>query len=146
MSATGLDVLDKSLQTTNIWLKEIMEVVGPDRQVAWRVLGAVLHRLRDRLSVDQAAHLGAEMPIVVRGLYYDQWHPAGKPERERRADEFVAHVAAALQDTRRVDPDDAARAMFATLSRHVSPGLVDKVRQSLPEDIRRLWPEAAAAA
>ena len=82
MSATGLEVLDRSLQTTNVWLKEIMqsEAVGPDRQVAWRVLGAVLHILRDRLSVNQVAHLGAELPIVIRGLYYDQWHPAGKPE------------------------------------------------------------------
>src|SRR5205823_14042440 len=92
MSATGLEVLDKSLQTTNIWLKEIMEAVGPDRHVAWRVLGAVLHALRDRLAVEQVAHLGAELPIVIRGLYYDQWHPAGKPEKERRADEFVARV------------------------------------------------------
>ena len=61
MSATDLDVFDKSLQTTNTWLKKIMEFegVGPDRQVAWRVLGAVLHTLRDRLTVEQAAHLGA---------------------------------------------------------------------------------------
>ncbi|HKS89876.1 MAG TPA: DUF2267 domain-containing protein [Stellaceae bacterium] len=148
MSATGLDVLDKSLQTTNIWLKEIMdaEAVGPDRQVAWRVLGAVLHTLRDRLSVDQVAHLGAELPIVIRGLYYDQWHPAGKPGRERRADEFVARVNEELRDTRSVDPDDAARAVFRTMSRHVSAGQIDKVRQSLPEDIRRLWPTATAMA
>ena len=145
MSATGLEVLDKSLQTTNIWLKEIMEMeaVGPDRQLAWRVLGAVLHTLRDRLAVDQVAHLGAELPIVIRGLYYDQWHPAGKPERDRRADEFVARIAADLHDTRRVGPDDAARAVFLTLGKHVSAGQVEKIRQSLPEHIRRLWPEPA---
>jgi uncharacterized protein (DUF2267 family) len=141
MSATGLDVLDKSLQTTNIWLKEIMQTqaVGPDRQLAWRVLGAVLHTLRDRLSVEQVAHFGAELPIMVRGLYYDQWHPAGKPERERRAEEFVARVDMALQDTRPLDPDEATRAVFRAMNRHVSRGQVDKIRQSLPEDIRRLW-------
>jgi uncharacterized protein (DUF2267 family) len=141
MSATGLDVLDKSLQTTNIWLKEIMQsqAVGPDRQVAWRILGAVLHTLRDRLSVEQVAHLGAELPIVVRGLYYDQWHPAGKPERERRAEEFVARVNMGLQDIRPVDPDEATRAVFRVMNRHVSRGQVEKIRQSLPEDIRRLW-------
>ena len=141
MSATGLEVLDKSLQTTNIWLKEIMQIeaVGPDRQLAWRVLGAVLHTLRDRLAVDQVAHLGAELPIVIRGLYYDQWHPAGKPDRERRADEFVARVADELRDSRRVDPGEAARAVFSTIGKHVSAGQVEKIRQSLPEDIRRLW-------
>src|SRR5438046_2441692 len=134
MSATGLEVLDKSLQTTNIWLKEIMEAVGPDRHVAWRVLGAVLHALRDRLAVEQVAHLGAELPIVIRGLYYDQWHPAGKPEKERRADEFVARVADELRDTRPVDPEDAARVVFQVLSRHITMGQVEKIRQSLPED------------
>ena len=143
MSATGLDVFDKSLQTTNIWLKELMEneAVGPDRQIAWRVLGAVLHTLRDRLTVEQAAHLGAELPIIVRGLFYDQWHPAGKPEKERRAEEFVARVGAELSNLRPVNAEQATRAVFTVINLHVSAGQVEKIRQSLPEDIRRLWPE-----
>jgi uncharacterized protein (DUF2267 family) len=146
MSATGLDVFDKSLQTTNTWLKEIMEMegVGPDRQVAWRVLGAVLHTLRDRLSVEQAAHFGAELPLIIRGLYYDQWHPAGKPDRERRAEEFVGRVAAELSNSRPVNAEQATRAVFTVINLHVSAGQVEKIRQSLPEDIRRLWPERTA--
>jgi uncharacterized protein (DUF2267 family) len=48
MSATGLDVFDTTLQITNIWLDEIMAESGPDRQVAWHALGAVLHTWRDR--------------------------------------------------------------------------------------------------
>lgn len=146
MSATGLDVFDKSLQTTNIWLKEIMEMegIGPDRQVAWRVLGAVLHTLRDRLTVEQTAHLGAELPLIVRGLYYDQWQPAGKPDKERRAEEFVARIASELSNTRPVNAEQATRAVFTVINLHVSAGQVEKIRQSLPEDIRRLWPERTA--
>jgi len=52
MAATGLDVFDKTLQTANIWLDEIMEA-APDRQVAWHVLGPVLCTLRDRLSLER---------------------------------------------------------------------------------------------
>lgn len=100
MSATGLEVLDKTMQTTNIWLDEIMAGIGPDRRVVWHSLRAVLHALRDRLPLDQAAHLGAQLPIVIRGLYYDQWHPAGKPEKWRTQDEFVARLNEALSDTR----------------------------------------------
>ena len=74
MSATGLDVFDKTVQTTNIWLDEIMARMGPDRHIAWHILGAVLRALRDRLPLDDAAHLGAQLPLLVRGLYYDQWH------------------------------------------------------------------------
>ena len=79
MSATGLEGFDKTVQTTNAWLKEIMEATGLDRRRAYRALAAVLHALRDRLTVDEVAQLGAQLPILVRGLYYDQWHhPAGK--------------------------------------------------------------------
>jgi uncharacterized protein (DUF2267 family) len=68
MSATGLDVFDKTLQTTHIWLNEITEAIGPDKQVAWHVLGAVLRTLRDRVPLQVAVHLGAELPLLVRGL------------------------------------------------------------------------------
>ena len=67
MSATGLDVFDKTVQTTNIWLNEIMDEMGPDRRHAWHMLGAVLHALRDRLHPDLAVKLGAQLPILACG-------------------------------------------------------------------------------
>ena len=141
MSATGLDVFDKTLQTTNIWLKEIMETLGPDRQRAYRALGAVLHALRDRLTVDEVAHLGAQLPLLVRGLYYDQWHPAGKPVRMRHIEDFLAAVAATLDDIGPINAEDAVRAVFAVLDEHVAPGEIEDIRGMLPAQLRRLWPE-----
>jgi uncharacterized protein (DUF2267 family) len=141
MSATGLDVFDKTLQTTNIWLKEIMETLGPDRQRAYRALGAVLHALRDRLTVDEVAHLGAQLPLLVRGLYYDQWHPAGKPVRMRHIEDFLAAVAAALDDIGPINAEDAVRAVFAVLDEHVAPGEIEDIKGMLPAQLRRLWPE-----
>ncbi|MFL5268204.1 MAG: DUF2267 domain-containing protein [Stellaceae bacterium] len=76
MSATGLEAFDKTLQTTNVWLDEIVKELGPDRQVAWHGLGAVLRALRDRLPVDEAAHLGAQLP-VQRSIAV----PAASPSR-----------------------------------------------------------------
>src|SRR5215218_6366148 len=99
MAATGLDVFEKTLQTTNIWLDEIMAELGQDRQIAWHILGAVLHSLRDRLPLGLAAHLGAQLPLLVRGLYYDQCHPAGQPERLRSLDEFLGRVGEGLRGT-----------------------------------------------
>jgi len=109
-------VFDKTVHTTNAWLKEIMEATGLDRRRAYRALAAVLHALRDRLTVDEVAQLGAQLPILVRGLYYDQWHhPAGKPERLRHKEEFLAAVTAGLDDIGPIDPEDATRAVFAVL-------------------------------
>jgi uncharacterized protein (DUF2267 family) len=139
MSATGLDVFDKTLQTTNIWLDEIMVELGPDRQLAWKVLSTVLHKLRDRLPVDAAAHLGAQLPLLVRGVYYDQYRPAHQPSDWRTIDQFHAEIAKWLSDVRPVDPKAATRAVFGVLLRHVDPGQVAKVLRILPASIRDHW-------
>lgn len=146
MSATGLDVFDRTLQTTHIWLDEIMEELGPDRQVAWRSLCAVLRALRDRVPTDLAAHLGAQLPLLVRGGYYDQWQPKREVEKYRNADEFLGRIRDELADIRPVNPETAARVVLRTLSRHVTGGQAAKVRDAVPEDIRRLWPEDALRA
>lgn len=141
MSATGLEVFDKTLQTTHVWLDEIMraEAVGPNRQLAWRLLGATLRAVRDRLPVDLAAHLGAQLPILIRGAYYDQFRPSAMPRRERSLDEFLAVIASDLSMARPVDVREGAQAVLAALARHADPGQVAKVRDSLPEPIRAFW-------
>ena len=93
MSATGLEVFDKTLQTTNIWLNEIMDRLGPDRQLAWKALSVVLHKLRDRLPLELSAHLGAQLPLLVRGIYYDQFEPGRIPADCRSPEEFTEEVA-----------------------------------------------------
>jgi len=143
MSATGLDVFDKTLQTTNIWLDQIMGKLGPDRQVAWHVLSAVLHALRDRLQTGLAVHLGAQLPLLVRGLYYDQWHPGEQTLKERSAEQFVDHVSGRLRDVRPVNVLDATQVTLQVLNHHLDPHQVEKVRQALPESIRALWPTGA---
>lgn len=146
MSATGLEVFDKTLQTTNIWLDEIMDAIGPDRHTAWKVLSTVLHKLRDRLQPDLAAHLAAQLPLLVRGAYYDLYEPAKQPTDSHTAQEFVGEVAEWLADSRPLDPKLAITAVFDVLERHVSAGEIDNVRQALPKGIRDLWPAAQAAA
>jgi uncharacterized protein (DUF2267 family) len=138
MSATGLDVFDKTVQTTNRWLDEISEALGPDRKLAWKVLSVVLHKLRDRMPADLAAHLGAELPLLVRGAYYDQFEPAKQPT-DWNLDRFTEEVAEGLSGDRPANPRKAIRAVFSVLSRHVPRGQIAKVQQALPQDMRASW-------
>lgn len=142
MSATGLDVFDKTLQTTNIWLDEIMADLGPDRRIAWHILGAVLRTLRDRLQLGLAAKLGAELPLLVRGAYYDRYRPAAEPEKTGSLEEFSQRISEELKTIRPVDPEDAARSVFRVLARHVDLGQSAKVRDALPKEIQALWPDS----
>lgn len=140
MSTTGLDVFDKTLQITHIWLDEVMETIGPDRNVAWHLLGAVLRSLRDRLPPELAAHLGAQLPLLVRGTYYDQYRPGHASERLHTEHEFLTYVASELRGIRPINVREATRSVLRVLSHHVTPELVEKVQRSLPEPIRNLWP------
>jgi len=145
MSTTGLEVFDKTVQTTNIWLDEIMERIGPDRHIAWHILGTVLRTLRDRLPLDDAAHLGAQLPLLVRGLYYDQWHSPSAIHKERHQEEFLARIQEGLRDTRPVNVQEAVRTVFAVLAKHIAKGQADKTARVLPAEIRSLWPASATA-
>src|SRR5688500_8251034 len=106
MSMTGLNVFDKTLQTTNIWLNEIGEETGPDRQRAFHALRAVLHAVRDRLPVDVSAHLAAQLPLLIRGAYYDGWNPSPSPARNRSRKRFLEQVNQELTDIAPMDPVD----------------------------------------
>ncbi len=141
MAATGLETFDRTLQTTNIWLDEIMEVIGADRHLAWHVLGGVIRALRDRLTVELSAHLGAQLPLLVRGAYYEHFRPAQQPVPLRTDAEFLGAVADNLAGARRVDVVAATRAVLAVIGRHITPEQVDKVKTALPHQIRALWPE-----
>lgn len=140
MSATGLEAFDKTLQTTNIWLKEIGEQIGPDRQRCYQALRAVLFSLRDRLNPNEAAHLAAQLPMLVRGIYYEGYRPAGKPDRIRSRDEFLHKIDEHLENVRPLGADDAARAVFKVLDHYLDPGEIEEVKHALPEEIRTLFP------
>jgi len=77
--------------------------------------------------------------MLVRGFYYEGWHPHGKPVKERHKEEFLAHVAAAFREDPDVDPERVVQAVFRVLSKHVTGGEVESVKRSLPTEIRSLW-------
>ncbi len=94
MSLTGLSQFDTTIHATNTWLKDLMERLGwEDRHRAYQAFRAVLHALRDHLTVDEVATLGAQLPLLIRGIYYEGWHPADKPLRERKKEESAARCA-----------------------------------------------------
>jgi uncharacterized protein (DUF2267 family) len=141
MSATGVSVFDTTLQKTNRWLNDLMQLLDwQDKNKAYHAMRATLHVLRDRLTIDEVAQLAAQLPMLVRGFYYEGWDPTGKPEKQRHEEEFLADIARYFRDDEAVDPEQVARAVFAVLAAHVSEGEIEDVRRILPSSLRRLWP------
>ena len=142
MSQAGIEVFDSTLQKTHIWLNELQELAHlPDQRTAFKVLRAVLHALRDRLPVDVTAHLGAQLPVMIRGFFYEGWRPAGKPDRIRTQEEFLGEIHAEIVSPENLDPLRVTHCVLELLNRHLSPGEPAKLRQILPKEIQALWPE-----
>jgi len=143
MSMTGLPTFDETLHLSNIWLNELMEQLDwDDKRRAYRALRAVLHALRDRLTAHEAVHLGAQLPMLIRGLYYENWHMKDFAPGERTKSAFLQHVAAELRDPT-MDSEQSTRQVFALLAHKISPGEVEDVKKMLPPEIRALWPSTA---
>ena len=139
MITTGVRTFDQSLETTRQWLQEVQEQMGlDDEQRAFRVMRAVLQTLRDRLSVEEAAQFAAQLPMLLQGVYYHGWTPAGKPVKIRSREEFLDKVAEGL--LRQHDPEEACRVVFRVLEQRMPGGEIEDVKRILPEPIRDLWP------
>jgi uncharacterized protein (DUF2267 family) len=144
-----LAILDRSVQKTNIWLRDVnCELSWFTFQRGYLALRAVLHALRDRLSPQEVARFGAQLPIFIRGVYYEGWNPCRTPIESRGKELFLREVRAAFAHTRNPDIDAEAvtRAILRVLSKHVAQGELEKVKHLLPHEIRDLWPEQKAAA
>jgi uncharacterized protein (DUF2267 family) len=141
MSVTAIPHIETSVHTANIWLKELAQELGwVDRERAYQALRVVLHALRDRLTVDEAADLGAQLPLLIRGLYYEGWDPSSTPVKERHREVFLNHITAAFQGDGAIFPEGIAWAVFKVLERHVSSGEIKDILHVLPREIRSLWP------
>ena len=145
MSTNGLAVFDDTVQTTNVWLKELMERLDINRQDAYRSLRVTLHALRDRLPINTAVALAAQLPMLIRGFYYEGWKPSSCPTHEKTESEFVDGLAKAFNFTEEdYEPKRIATAVFGLLMDKLSTGEVDHVQSCLPYHIKNLWPVTPA--
>jgi uncharacterized protein (DUF2267 family) len=135
--------LAHAVQQTQGWLKELRDNADlDDEAAALSTLRAVLHQLRDRLTPDEAIGLGAQLPTILRGIYYEGWRPTRTPERIRTKQEFVDAVATKLLP-RPLPAERAVMDVFFLISHHCDPGEISQVIDQLPPDIKELWPESA---
>jgi uncharacterized protein (DUF2267 family) len=139
MSVRRVDSIERSVHKTNEWLSELAAELGnEDREAAWRVLRAYLQLLRDQLTVDEAAQLAAQLPMVLRGLFYEGFDPGRRPAKLRDRDEFLARLAERSQLTDRGEAARAAEAATRVLQRHVTEGEVEDVFAQLPAEVREV--------
>jgi uncharacterized protein (DUF2267 family) len=124
-----------------------MQALGwDDRHKTYQGLRVTLHTLRDLLTIEETAQLGAQLPLLIRGGYYEGWDPTGKPHKARHKEEFLAPIRHHFARDPRVDAEHVARTVFTMLAHYVSAGELADIYLMLPKEVKALWPTATSQA
>jgi uncharacterized protein (DUF2267 family) len=149
MKLTGLDVFDLTIQRTKSWLKDLMQELNwRDRRKTYLAFRCALHALRDHLPMNDAVFLGEQLPMLLRGAYFEQWNPADKPEKlNSQADFFSTFSIYLARDGESTSSAEAVmRAVFRFFERKAAEGEIEDIRTILPPVLADLWPPEVRAA
>lgn len=141
MTAQNLEVIDHTVHLTHEWINELAARLGwGSKRSALRLLRVSLHHIRDHLGVDEVAQFSAQLPVIVRGFFFEGWVPKHTPVKQRSALTFVAVITDLMDDTEEYRGRDDIKCVFDLLNARISKGEVEDVRANLSEEIRDLWP------
>ena len=142
MSVKELEVLDQTWQKTHEWVNELRgRLDWSSYRDALRLLRVTLHQIRDRVHVNEAAQLSAQLPILIRGMFFEGWQPHLVPLPERRASDLIQSIEHHVGDVMEYRGQQDIVTVFKLLNARISAGEVNDIRANLPEDTRALWPE-----
>jgi uncharacterized protein (DUF2267 family) len=132
--------LEKYCNDTKFWLNEIAEDIGYPEKPEWalNILKAVLSTIRDRTTVEEVFHLSAQLPVLIRGFYFEGYNPTGKPMK-MYSEEFMHQIKSQIGPSIPVSSEDALRAILGMLYKKTSHGELEDIKHSMPKNIQRLW-------
>lgn len=139
MADKNKQLIGKTTEQFDIWIKDIGEELGEGhKNEAYHALKSVLHTLRDRLPVEEAAELGSQLPTLIRGIYYESWVPSSTPEKLRTQEDFLEKVEENMGTPTPPPSDVASMAVFKTLKKNISEGEFNDIESVMPEKIVEL--------
>lgn len=139
---TQMHVFDPHLDAARLWLTELMdnlELSPSEDRRALHALRAGLHAIRDRLPANEVLDLAAQLPMVIRGVFFEGWRLPTHEQAIRDRREMIDRVAHELRPDPQLDPADVLRAVIHLLVEHVSDGEIRDVIATLPKSIAELW-------
>lgn len=141
MSAQGLEVIDHSAHTAHEWIAELAaRLEWSSKKNALRLLRTTLHQVRDHLMIDEMAQFSAQLPLLIRGMFFEGWVPKRTPSKDRSGAGFAAAIEDQLGETDDYRGTADISQVFHLLNARLSRGEIEDVRASLPGDIRAFWP------
>jgi uncharacterized protein (DUF2267 family) len=139
MTTAHVNIIDRNVEHAHVWINDMaQELATEDPHEAYRVLRAFLPAVRDCLSVDETAQLSAQLPIFIRGIFFEGWDPGRVAAHARDIDSFLRRIATEAGLAGETEASFAATAASRVLQRHVSPGESASMLRALPHRLRQL--------
>ncbi len=130
--------------TSAAFYRAVMRASGdPRRDLAIRATAAVFHTLRDRLTLQEADQVAAQLPRDLQTVWHAGQHPGPRPVKLKRA-EFYERVRqeAGLPSVK--EARWMTLAVLGALKEALSPGEAEDVLAQLPKGLKEVWAEAQA--
>ena len=127
---------------------ELLHLLAEDLQIsnekAFRILKAVLHVLRDHVSVNESMQIMSQLPVAVKGIYVEQWHVDATVKKLHIPHDFFNEVCRhdkgmVLQDFENYEAvEQSVKAVFRTLNYYLSEGEFEDIIAVMPVEIKKL--------
>jgi uncharacterized protein (DUF2267 family) len=143
----GLHVFDSHRDAANAWLRSLiedLELAPGEHARALQALRAGLHAIRDRLPAAEVVDLAAQLPTLLRGVYYEGWRLDNDPTRIRDRAAMLARVESELGPPPRLNAHYVLQAVIRLLVARLSAGAIRHVIATLPRPIAALWQEQSS--
>lgn len=132
---------DGMVRATQEWIDDVTQRLGwHDREKAASALIATLHALRDVLSMEEVVYLGAALPPLLRGLYYDGWHPSRRAGALKTRNAFLDRIHEAVHRDPGIDAEQVAHAVLGLLAARLPADEIEDAKAATPKALRSLWP------
>ena len=133
-------VFDAQLQKAYNYINAFMNKTNTkDPHKAYGVIRAVLHTLRDCLTIEEIAHLGAQLPTIIRGVFYEGWRPNDIPKKIKNPENFFYSVY--VEASNLIAIEEAEEMTYTTLyilDEHISEGQIRKLKSILPKHLKTM--------
>lgn len=132
-------VFARTTHKSQIWIKEVQrEMKWMSGDNVYHLLRAVLQSLRDQLSAHEAAHFAAQLPLLLRGTFYEGWNPKSKLSPSISKINFLELVKEKLNPmgVQNFELEKGVLITLTVIKRHISVGEMKDLTSLLNPDLK----------
>ncbi|MCF8304270.1 MAG: DUF2267 domain-containing protein [Bacteroidales bacterium] len=140
---------DKYAHEGNAFVKRLAEDLGHPEEISrvGIILRAVLHAVRDKLTISESLDMIAQLPMFLKAVYVDNWSYMEKPLRYSSAEEFTEEVKKRQKQLGETQFDwdkptvEIVKIVINHIGQYITQGELDDIVAQMPKDLKNVVEE-----